>query len=244
MPAAKPTQAKPRLSVVVAVYNEAENIEAVSREMLEALAPVAPFEIIYVDDGSSDDTAAKVKAMGDPRIRLVRQTRAAKSQALRTGIQRARADWIATMDGDGQNDPRDIVKMAELAWAHGGSPLVAGVRRRREDPFSRKVATKIGNGVRQFFLRDGCPDTGCGLKAFEREAFLKLPVFEGMHRFLPALFKTYGHPLVLHDVHHRPRAAGASKYTNWQRGLVGVLDLMGVVWLRGRTKAPTVVEEG
>jgi dolichol-phosphate mannosyltransferase len=106
------------------------------------------------------------------------------------------------------------------------------------------VATKIGNGIRQAILNDGCPDTGCGLKLFDRGAFLRLPVFEGMHRFLPALFGRYGHPLVLHDVRHRPRAAGMSKYTNWGRALVGVGDLMGVAWLRKRTRAPVILGEG
>jgi dolichol-phosphate mannosyltransferase len=235
----------PRLSVVIAVYNEAENIEAVGREVLTALAPVGEFEVIFVDDGSSDATAARVRALADPRVRLIRQTRSGKSQALRTGIEAARGAWIGTMDGDGQNDPADIVAMAELAWGSAGtSPLVCGIRRRREDPWSRKVATRIGNGIRNAFLRDGCPDTGCGLKLFERGAFLRLPVFEGMHRFLPALFARYGHPQVLHDVRHRPRAAGQSKYTNWGRALVGVGDLFGVAWLRARTRAPTVLGEG
>ncbi|MBX7249889.1 MAG: glycosyltransferase family 2 protein [Caulobacteraceae bacterium] len=239
--------APPRLSVVIAVFNEAENVAAVAGEALAALTPVGDFEILFVDDGSTDDTAARIRQIADPRVRLVRQTRSGKSQALRTGVEWARAPWIGTMDGDGQNDPLDIVQMAQLAWSvdpAAASPLVAGVRRRREDPWSRKVATRIGNGIRQALLRDGCPDTGCGLKLFERGAFLRLPVFEGMHRFFPALFARYGHPLILHDVRHRPRAAGASKYTNWGRALVGVGDLLGVAWLRSRTRAPAVLGEG
>jgi len=238
---------QPRLSVVIAVFNEAENVEAVARETLTALAPLEDFEIVFVDDGSTDETAAKVRELGDPRVRLVRQTRSGKSQALRTGVAAARAPWVGTMDGDGQNDPVDLLKMANLAWAadpNAASPLVCGIRRRREDPWSRKVATRIGNGIRQALLHDGCPDTACGLKLFTRDAFLRLPVFEGMHRFFPAMFSRYGHPQILHDVNHRPRAAGSSKYTNWGRALVGIGDLFGVAWLRSRTRAPTVLEEG
>ncbi len=234
------------LSVVVAVFNEAENVAAVARETLAALeagAVKASFEIVFVDDGSTDATVANLKALGDPRIVIVRHIgRCGKSQAVRTGVLASRGRWIGTMDGDGQNDPVDVAKMYDLAQTAGGSPLVAGVRRRRHDPASRLVATRIANGLRQSLLNDGCPDTGCGLKLFERDAFLVLPVFEGQHRFLPALFKTYGHPLILHDVNHRARSAGVSKYSNIGRALVGVVDIIGVVWLRARTRAPRAVE--
>ncbi|MDX2234190.1 MAG: glycosyltransferase [Hyphomonadaceae bacterium] len=240
--------ATPLLSVVIAVFNEAENVASVARETLAALesskaAREAGFEIVFVDDGSDDATVANLKALADPRIVIVRHVgRCGKSQAVRTGVLHARGRWIGTMDGDGQNDPIDIVKMLDLALAAGGSPLVAGVRRRRNDPLSRLVATRIANGIRQAILNDGCPDTGCGLKLFEREKFLLLPVFEGQHRFLPALFKTYGHPLILHDVNHRARSAGVSKYSNIGRALVGIVDMAGVVWLRARTRAPRAVE--
>lgn len=234
------------LSVVIAVFNEAENVAAVARETLDALGASAAkdsFEVVFVDDGSSDETVAALKGVGDSRIVIVRHIgRCGKSQAVRTGVLAARGRWIGTMDGDGQNDPVDVAKMYDLAVAAGGSPLVAGVRRRRHDPASRLVATRIANGLRQSLLNDGCPDTGCGLKLFERDAFLVLPVFEGQHRFLPALFKTYGHPLILHDVNHRARSAGVSKYSNIGRALVGVVDLFGVVWLRARTRAPKAVE--
>lgn len=233
------------LSVVIAVHNEEENVAAVAQETLAALSGMPAIEIVFVDDGSSDRTVERVRALEGDKIRLVRHLqRTGKSQAVRTGVAAARGRWVATMDGDGQNDPKDIVRMAEAAWAKGGSPLVAGVRTRRHDPFSRKVATKIGNGLRQLVLNDGCPDTGCGLKLFERDAFLLLPVFEGMHRFLPALFKTYGHPLINVDVNHRARAAGRSKYTNIGRALVGIVDVLGVVWLRARTTAPKIEAEG
>ncbi|MGQ0533747.1 MAG: glycosyltransferase family 2 protein [Caulobacteraceae bacterium] len=232
-----------RISLVIAVLNEAENIEAVAREAMSALQDSGPYEIVFVDDGSSDDTAARIHALPTDVVRLVRhKKRCGKSQAVRSGVVAARGEWIGTMDGDGQDDPNDIVKMLALATAAGGSPLVAGVRARRNDPWPRLVATRIGNGIRQALLNDGCPDTACGLKVFKRSAFLALPVFEGMHRFLPALFKTYGHPLILHEVNHRPRAAGQSKYTNWGRALVGIGDLAGVMWLRSRTRAPTYID--
>ena len=232
----------PRASVVIAVLDEAENVEAVTAETLAALEPLGVFEIVFVDDGSTDATPAILERLAalDPRVRLVRHDRrCGKSQAVRTGVLAASAPWIATMDGDGQNDPHDVVEMLRAAWAAPGSaPLVAGVRVRRNDPRSRLVATRIANGFRQAVLQDHCPDTGCGLKVFRREDFLLLPVFEGMHRFLPALFQRYGHPLVCRPVSHRARTAGTSKYTNWGRALVGVVDLLGVVWLTRRTHPP------
>ncbi|MFT3728171.1 MAG: glycosyltransferase family 2 protein [Terricaulis sp.] len=236
-----------RASVVVAVYNEAENVAAVCNEILEGMAPAAPFEIVWVDDGSSDDTANILQGIADrdPRIRVLRHDRrCAKSQAVRTGVAGARAPWIATLDGDGQNDPTDLPDMLQKAWAaEGRAPLVAGIRVRRDDPVSRLIATRIANGFRSWVFNDHCPDTGCGVKVFRREDFLLLPCFEGMHRFLPALFARYGHPLINHPVKHRARMLGSSKYTNWGRALVGIWDMMGVFWLTRRTTAPMAVTE-
>ena len=232
----------PRASVVIAVLDEAENVQAVATETLAALAPLGPFEIVFVDDGSTDDTPAILARLAsvDPRVRLVRHDRrCGKSQAVRTGVLASGAPWIATMDGDGQNDPLDVAEMLRAAWnAQGPPPLVAGVRVRRNDPPSRLVATRIANGFRQAVLQDHCPDTGCGLKVFRRADFLLLRVFEGMHRFLPALFARYGHPLINREVGHRARTAGVSKYTNWGRALVGIVDLLGVIWLTRRTHPP------
>jgi dolichol-phosphate mannosyltransferase len=236
-----------RASIVVAVFNERENVASVCAEILDKLAPVAPCEVIFVDDGSTDGTAETLQALADadPRVRLVRHDcRCGKSQAVRTGVRAAAAAWIATLDGDGQNDPADLPDMLRAAWsAEGRSPLVAGIRVRRDDPVSRLIATRIANGFRSAVLGDKCPDTGCGVKVFERDAFLLLPCFEGMHRFLPALFLRYGHPVINHPVRHRARLKGASKYTNWGRALVGVFDMMGVIWLTRRTRAPLNVTE-
>ena len=171
--------------------------------------------------------------------------RCGKTAALITGVMAARAPWIVTMDGDGQDNADDVPRLLELAWA-GGEPVAAGRRHphRRRDPWSRRFATKFANGLRQALLHDNCPDTACGLKAFRRDIFLRLPVFEGMHRFLPALFQTYGHPLVCCPVTHRPRLAGVSKYTNFGRAVVGLSDMLGVIWLQRRTRLPRrVVEE-
>ncbi len=245
--------AQPRLSVVVAVFNEAENVQSVLHELTVALDRLQPFEVVFVDDGSTDATAERIAALAKdhPGLRLLRHDRrCGKTAALRTGIAAARADWIATMDGDGQNDPADIPEMLALGLAAptagtrgAAAPLVAGVRVRRHDTLSRRIATRFANGLRQAVLADGCPDTGCGLKAFRRDDFLRLPAFEGMHRFLPALFQAYGHPLLCKTVSHRARLRGQSKYTNLGRALVGIGDMLGVVWLRRRTTLPHKVTE-
>ena len=244
--------ARPRLTVVVAVFNEAENVQSVLQELTTALDRLQPFEVLFVDDGSTDATAERIAALAKdhPGLRLLRHDRrCGKTAALRTGIAAARAEWIATMDGDGQNDPADIPEMLALGLAApaagpmGTAPLVAGIRRRRHDTLSRRVATRFANGLRQAVLADGCPDTGCGLKAFRRDDFLRLPAFEGMHRFLPALFGAYGHPLLCKTVSHRARLRGQSKYTNFGRALVGIGDMLGVIWLRSRTTLPRKVTE-
>ncbi|MBL8538338.1 MAG: glycosyltransferase family 2 protein [Hyphomonadaceae bacterium] len=234
-------------SIVVAVLNEAENVDSVCDEIVRAFAPWGAFEIVWVDDGSTDETPARLAAIADrdPRIRLVRHDRrCGKSQAVRTGVQAARGAWVATLDGDGQNNPADLPAMIDRARAAGAPwPIVAGIRERRNDPVSRLIATRIANGLRMAVLGDNCPDTGCGVKVFRREDFLLLPCFEGMHRFLPALFKRYGHPTINHTISHRPRLMGKSKYTNIGRAFVGVFDMLGVIWLVRRTTAPNQITE-
>jgi dolichol-phosphate mannosyltransferase len=234
--------------VVVAVFNEADNVATVTQDIQRAAGPLGRFELIYVDDGSDDATLERLRALQvtDHAIRVLRHDRrCGKTAALVTGITAARAPWIVTMDGDGQDSADDIPRLLELAWTGGEpSPLVAGIRTLRRDSWSRRFATKFANGLRQSLLHDNCPDTACGFKAFRRDVFLRLPVFEGMHRFLPALFQTYGHPLVCCPVTHRPRLSGRSKYTNFGRAVVGISDMLGVMWLQRRTRLPrSVIEE-
>ncbi len=239
----------PVLSVVAAVLNEAENIRPVCVEMAAALDALPDWEVVFVDDGSSDATVAALLAARDvlPRLRVVsHDRRCGKSAALRTGIEAARGTWIATIDGDGQDDPSEIPTMLALALAAGNAspgPLVVGVRLKRNDTLSRRFATRFANGLRRRLLRDGCPDTGAPMKLFRREDFLRLPQFEGVHRFLPALFQHYGSALICKPVNHRARLHGSSKYTNLNRAIVGVRDMMGVIWLQSRTKIPGPLTE-
>ncbi|MBB2196412.1 MAG: glycosyltransferase family 2 protein [Gluconacetobacter sp.] len=248
-PLATSDRSEPVLSIVAAVLNEAENIRPVCAELAEAARALPPCEIIFVDDGSTDGTVdALVAARTDgilPDLRILsHDRRLGKSAAVRTGVEAARGQWIATLDGDGQDDPMEIVRMFELAQkAQGPAPLVVGVRLRRQDTLSRRLATRFANGLRRRLLRDGCPDTGAPLKLFRRADFLRLPQFEGVHRFLPALFGHYGTPLLCQPVRHRNRLHGSSKYTNFNRALVGFRDLLGVIWLINRTRLPRRVTE-
>lgn len=236
-----------RASVVIAVQNEAENIRPVCEELIAKLDPVRPYEVVFVDDGSTDDTALELRAQSraHAQFRLLRHDRrCGKTAALRTGITAARGEWIGTMDGDGQNDPADLAAMLLQAWQAEGKLLVAGVRTKRIDTTSKRLGSRFANRFRQAVLADNCPDTGCALKVFRREDFLRLPAFEGMHRFLPALFQMYGHALVCRPVDDRARLTGQSKYSNLGRALVGIGDLVGVLWLRSRTHLPGGVTEG
>jgi len=234
---------RPSLSVVVPAHNEAGNIEAVAREALAKLAAVGSFEVIFVDDGSSDETAAVLEriAKESGALRVARHPkRCGKSAALRTGMMAARALWVATMDGDGQNDPADIVAMTksiDLSKVDRVG-LVAGIRRRRNDGASRMTASKLANGLRQNLLHDDCPDTACGLKLIPRGLFLALPFFDALHRYLPALVRHLGFEAVYVSVDDRPRRAGASKYSNIGRAAAGLVDLLGVMWLMRRTTLP------
>lgn len=238
----------PVLSIVIAVLDERDNLPFVCQELAEALEHLPKTEVVFVDDGSRDDTVAvlqKMRAEVLPGLRVLSHDHCCgKSAALRTGITAARGEWIATIDGDGQDDPRELIDLLRLGRAANGTPpLVVGVRKKRKDGWSRRFATRFANGLRRRLLRDECPDTGAPIKLFQRDAFLKLPQFEGLHRFLPALFASYGVPLLCHPVKHRPRLHGQSKYTNFNRALVGIRDLLGVIWLRNRTRLPRSVRE-
>lgn len=235
------------LSVVIPARNEAENIVALVEAIDRALVAHAPFEIIVVDDGSSDDTAARVRGADIAHLRLVRHARSAgQSAAVHSGVLAARGQIVLTLDGDGQNPPEELPRLAAalLADTTGRVGLVAGQRLKRQDTWSKKTASRLANGIRGWILQDSTRDSGCGLKAFRRDAFLALPYFDHMHRYLPALFARDGWQVAHVDVSHRPRVAGRSNYSNLQRGLVGVVDLMGVAWLLRRRKKATPVEEG
>ena len=230
----------PQLSVVIPAFNEEGNIAALLAECVAALRGVVAFEVIFVDDRSRDGTLAVLQAAraNTPELRVIaHETQSGQSTAIRTGVKAARGAWVATLDGDGQNDPADLPKL--LAARDAGAPgvkLYAGWRVNRQDTGSKKWASKWANGIRSRLLRDATPDTGCGTKLFERAAFLDLPYFDHMHRYLPALMQRAGWQTVSVPVNHRPRGTGASKYTNLGRALVGVRDLMGVAWLIKRSK--------
>lgn len=241
----------PALSVVVPVHNEQDNVAPLVAEIVAALRgdPVlgqAGFEIVYVDDLSRDATLERLRALQAtvPELRVLRHlSNSGQSTAIRNGVKAARAAWIATLDGDGQNDPADIPKL--LAQRQAASPdvrLFAGWRVQRRDSGSKRWASKWANAIRARMLRDDTPDTGCGIKLFERAAFLDLPYFDHMHRYLPALMQRAGWRTVSVPVNHRHRASGVSKYNNLQRALVGIRDLRGVAWLIARSRRTAVDE--
>ena len=239
----------PVLSVVVPVHNEADNLRPLVSEIAAVLDGGETYEIVYVDDGSSDGTGDLLRAlMKDfPALRVLRhRVCAGQSAAIATGVAGARAAVIATLDGDGQNDPADIAKLLAI-WRQAPADerpgvMVAGLRAKRRDDGIRRLSSKVANGVRSRLLGDDTPDTGCGLKVFARDAFLDLPRFDHMHRFLPALMLRRGGRVVSVEVNHRPRARGVSKYGLFDRLWVGIVDLFGVLWLRRRPLRPAVEE--
>jgi dolichol-phosphate mannosyltransferase len=233
------------VSVVVPVKDEAGNVGPLAREIAAALK-AEPHEIIFVDDGSTDATAAELRALKAeiPTLRILRHARnLGQSRSIRSGVMAARGGLVVTLDGDGQNDPADIPKLLVLLRSDPGLAMVSGVRVKRQDKASRRLASRLGNGLRNALLGDGASDTGCGLKAFHRDMFLALPYFDHMHRFLIALTQREGGRVGYAPVNHRPRLQGASKYTNFGRLLVSVHDLLGVRWLQRRHRGPSKTEE-
>jgi dolichol-phosphate mannosyltransferase len=234
------------LAVVVPVFNERDNIPPLLAEIAQALRGRVDFEIIYVDDDSTDDSVAVLTAAKKdyPELRIIHHvTRSGQSTAVANGVRAARAPWVATLDGDGQNDPADIPKL--LAARDGAGPqlkLFAGWRVTRRDSFNKRISSKVANAVRSRMLQDDTPDTGCGLKLFERDTFLRLPYFDHMHRYLPALVKRAGYASQSVPVGHRPRTAGTSKYGMLDRLWVGLADLRGVAWLMRRAKVTRTEE--
>ena len=236
--------ANPALSVVVPVRNEAGNIAPLVAETEAVLVAGSAFEVIYVDDGSTDDTAAEIERarVGRPWLRhLTHPITCGKAAAVRTGVKAARAPLVVTMDGDGQNDPAAIpLLVARLAEAGPGCGMVAAQRVRREDTAFKRWQSRAANAIRARVLRDGTRDTNCGLKCFPRAVYLDLPFFDGLHRFLPALVRRDGYAVALIDVVDRPRLSGVSNYGFFDRLWVGIADLFGVNWLiRRRTRVPS-----
>jgi dolichol-phosphate mannosyltransferase len=237
------------VSVVIPVCNEEENILPLAREIHAALNGRYAFETLFVDDGSTDGTARAALAareQGMPEVRLIKHAvRSGQSAAVATGVRYARAPIIATLDGDGQNDPADIPKLLDTLRApdRGELRLVMGNRTTRRDTWLRRLSSRVANRVRGGLLRDGTPDTGCGIKVFDRSVFMDMPRFNHMHRFMPALFQREGYEVVSVPVGHRERTKGTSKYGLHNRLWVGIVDMFGVMWLIRRSSPRIGVDE-
>ncbi len=236
----------PDVTIVAPVFDEAGAAPDLAREIAAAFQG-RDFEILFVDDASRDDTVARLKALKAelPQLRVLRHARnSGQSRAVRTGVLHARSPLIVTLDGDGQNDPADAPRLVDrLAAGPPALAMVAGQRRTRQDSAAKRFGSRFANGVRKRLLKDAADDTGCGLKAFRRDAFLRLPYFDHIHRFLPALMLREGYEVAFEPVNHRPRTTGASKYTNLGRLWASLSDLLGVMWLNTRARLPGDVAE-
>ena len=233
------------LSVVIPVFNEVESIALLVDEICAQLDGM-DYEVIVVDDGSTDSTPGVLQdsRQAHPQLRILRhRARCGQSAAISSGVQAAAAPWIATLDGDGQNDPADILALYNaLDQSRSPGMLVTGYRKQRRDDWLKRISSRIANAVRARVLADATPDSACGLKVFARETFLALPQFDHMHRFLPALVQRQGGQVLSIEVRHRPRARGVSKYGLHDRLWVGIIDLLGVRWLQRRNRRPVVSE--
>ena len=236
------------VSIVIPMKNESENVDTLIADIATACADLDAFEMIVIDDGSTDDTAARVRILSAtyPQLRLLQHPNSGgQSAGVHSGVLAATGRVICTLDGDGQNPPSELPKLFTplLQDRSGRLGLVAGQRVNRQDTASKRWASRFANTLRAKILNDGTRDTGCGLKGFRRDAFLRLPYFDHMHRYLPALFKRDGWEIALVDVAHRERQGGQSKYNNLQRALVGIYDLIGVAWLIRRRKKAQPTEQ-
>ncbi len=237
------------LTVIVPVRDEAGNLAPLMEEIHAALDGVMDYEVIFIDDGSRDGSGDELAGLGakDPRVRvLVHATGSGKTRALINGIKVAGGPVIVTIDGDRQDDPQDIKKFWAKMTAGGAADLnlaISGWRTNRKDSRWKWLTSRIANRIRAALLGDNTPDSGCGFKMFPRDAFLELPRFDNMHRFLPALFKKYGCRLEVQEVSHRPRVQGKSKYGTFDRAWASLWDLMGVIWLQRRTRYPSATEK-
>lgn len=238
----------PALSVVIPFHNEAENLEPLIAEVHAALTGRVAYELVCVDDGSSDGTAQALRAAqaANPQVRVLHhRNQCGQSTAVRTGVKAARALWVVTLDGDGQNDPADIPRLFEAVQdpeRPADLRLVMGKRQKRLDSAAKRYSSRIANAVRAWMLKDDTPDSGCGIKLFRRDAYLELPYFDHMHRFVPALIQRGGGSVKSVAVNHRPREGGSSHYGTLDRLWVGIPDLLGVIWLQRRARRSMVEE--
>ena len=239
-------QTPPEISVIVPVFDEAGAVAQLAQEIATAFAET-DFEIIFVDDASADDTKGRLTCLlaDIPSLRVLRhQSNAGQSRAVRTGVLAARGSIIVTLDGDGQNDPADAPALVEaLRLAPTRLAMIGGERIGRQDTLSKRYASRLANAVRRRVLNDTATDTGCGLKVFRRDAYLRLPYFDHQHRYLPALMLREGYDVAFQPVGHRPRRSGRSKYTNLGRLASAVSDLAGILWLRARSRDPGPIDE-
>ena len=236
----------PDISIVVPVHNEQGAAGPLAREIAAAFAGRS-YEMVFVDDASRDDTLTELRRLMAelPALRVLSHgTNAGQSRAVRTGVLAARAPIVVTLDGDGQNPPADAPKLADLLAASPSTvALVGGRRAKRQDSEAKRQASLWANRIRKKLLDDDADDTGCGLKAFRRDAFLRLPYFDHIHRYLPALMIREGYQNLYLDVDHRHRETGQSKYTNWGRLMASLSDLLGVMWLKTRSRRPGAISE-
>lgn len=236
------------LSVIIPVQNEEENVRMLIDEVRQALDGVLNYELIYVNDGSTDSTLEILERYRSEFSLLKifsHEQGVGQSTAVQTGVKHAESPVIATLDGDGQNDPADIPALFQVLIENSASGvvLVNGYRKKRKDTFIKRMSSRFANGIRRWLLDDDTPDTGCGLKVFSRDAYLDIPFFDHLHRFLPAMMINGGGQVMSVEVNHRERQLGSSHYGFFDRLWVGIFDILGVIWLKARTTHPVVIED-